>query len=182
MRGWRSIKFVAGKNTSLPVQLGCEDESDDRGNVTMCFLGNLNVEPVLLSPVQIAPTVPWLPNELYYKSDSCTERSGYPGWTIDNLSYNSVPQVDYSTATSQYGLSLNITNLSNLEKLSCTIRVDDTALDRTHSDSWIDCSVPGSSSPQTNILSTRVMFNRDYNLLAINQTWKCGGGASSGPS
>ncbi len=32
----------------------------------MCFLANLNMEPLLVSPVEIDPTVPYLPGVNYF--------------------------------------------------------------------------------------------------------------------
>ncbi len=139
----------------------------------MCFLANTNLEPSLVSPVQINPVVPWPAFVPYFEADNCTDRSEYPAWTINNLTYDhTTPRKDANSTVPLYGLSFNLTNLSNNETLPCFVRVDETTLDRTHSERWVDCAAPGSTI--LNGLSlTSILFDKDYNLVAINQTWKC---------
>jgi hypothetical protein len=141
----------------------------------MCFLANVNLEPLLVSPVEIEPTVPWLPDEQYWGGPTCVEMSESPAWTIDNLSYDHMTLgMNSDPSVPRNRLSFKLTNLANNVQLLCAIDVDETALDRTLSEQWINCLPPGPSKVK-NIVSTTVMFNKAYNLLAVNQTWQCGG-------
>jgi hypothetical protein len=167
---------MGAKRTSLPVELGCLEQLEERGNVTMCFLANVNIEPLLVSPIEIEPTTPFLPYEVYFGAETCSERSDYPSWTINNLLYTYVdPEAKTEASTANSSLSFDLINLSNGAQVSCSVEIDQTILDRTHSEEWTNCVSTGASSPKT-ILSTAIMFNKEYSLLAVNQTWQCGRG------
>ncbi len=108
----------------------------------------------------------------------------YPGWTISNLTYehglapSSSPKGSNSTARAN-SLSFNLTSLSANETFPCVIQVDETTLDRTHTERWVACDSQASRTANaSNITSTSILFNMGYSLLAVNQSWQCGPNAS----
>jgi len=165
--------FIGYHKTPLPVELGCYDETaDSRGRTRICLLADINFQAGLVSPIDIYPLVPQEPFTPYFWPDTCVERSENPGWRIDDLSFTYTSRD--VTSTPIFGiLLLNLTNNSNGDRLRCFSMIDDLELDRNHADRWIDCGVEPFPSESKRILSTQVMFNREYNVLAVNQTWKC---------
>ena len=150
----------------MPVYLGCEEQEEkEKGNYAICFMANVNIEPSLVAPVKMDIITPSWPYELHFSADTCGERSEIPAWTIADLQY------DHTSQALGGGLSFKMYNLANYETLACSVRVDETSLDRSHKEPWADCS---STSGSGNFLSTKVLFNRNYNMLGINQTWLCG--------
>ncbi len=170
----KSFNFTGQRRLPLPVQLGCIEQADQRGNITMCFLANLNMEPWLESPVEIDPTVPYMPAVNYFETDTCAQRSLYPEWTIADLAYSSGPALANGT-TAASTLSLGLTSVSTRETLICVVAVDEMAIDRTLSDPWVSCGASSrlASNSSGTSSSTTILFNREYNLLAVNQSWQC---------
>ena len=161
----------------MPVYLGCEAVTEEeRGNFTICYMGNVNIEPTLVSPVAMDIVTPAWPYELHFSADTCGERSEIPAWTITDLKYSQAAQSGGGSSPVNAGLSFKMRNLANFEDLNCSLHVDDTLLERTRGEPWVDCS---GTSASGNFLSTKVLFNRQYNMLAINQTWMCGDNSQS---
>jgi len=126
----------------------------------------------LLSPIQLSPVIPKRPYQPYFRPDTCSERSDNPAWLVENLSFvpNPAASADSKVRSINYALSLNLTNWSNGERISCSTLVNNSTLDQTFSERWLDCkSEPNSAK----ISSTRVMFDKEYKLLGINQIWSC---------
>lgn len=107
-------------------------------------------------------------NDLY---DTCIDKSPYPAWTVDSLEYSPVSGADETS--SQYTLRFGLLNRSNNDTHACVVTVDDMGLEKNHKDAWADCGSVTDSA--INTVFTNVMFNREYSLLAINQTWTCPG-------
>ncbi len=169
-------KFFADQTIQIYVDLGCFDDTDSRGHTTNCLVADVNVQISLASPITLQPVEPEPPYQSYFWRDTCTERSGYPTWKVEDLLYEHARvKAGVVSTNAPYKLSFNLTNFSNGERLVCSLGVDDTFLDRTLSEHWADCVSPSPATP-SKIVSTSVMFNRDYNVLAINQTWTCAEG------
>lgn len=156
-----------------PYSLGCEEEQLEKGWTTVCFLANVGLEARLLTPVAVQPYLPYPPyglfmNDLY---DNCKEKSPYPAWTVDHLEYSPISSGD-ETST-KYTLRFGLQNRSNNDTQACVVTVDDMELEKTGKDTWADCGSITDSA--INTVFTNVMFNRHYNLLAVNQTWRCPG-------
>jgi hypothetical protein len=152
---------------NLPAIEWCDTGDSARGAVRRCVLENTDVIPALSSPVKIHPYVPetpWVPFEF---PDGCVARSDYPIWQVDDLVYNH--------KTSAPSLSFNLTNLSNGGRIACSIEVNTTLTRSTaHSEHWQTCSTengPNLSPPD--VSGTQILFDPDYELLAIKQTWMC---------
>jgi len=155
----------------MPVYLGCEEMVNEKGPYALCFMANVNIEPTLVTPVQMDIVTPSWPYELHFSADTCGERSEIPAWTVTDFKYDRPARAGGGEKPPTAGLSFNVHNLANLETLACSVRVDETALDRSHDEPWVDCS---STSGSGKFLSTKVLFSKKYSLLGINQTWLCG--------
>lgn len=160
----------------LPITLGCLEDHSDRGEEMFCLVADADIEGNLTSPVTINPILPYFP---YPQDDfeyTCVERSDFPMWTISDLEYDHVmprPAAHAGEAVSNPGLSFNLTNLQNGLSLLCSLSVNEakTAAE-SHPEQWLDCAGLAVNS-SADIVETKVLWNRGYNLLAINQTWKC---------
>jgi hypothetical protein len=79
---------------------------------------------------------------------------------------------------SRFKLSVDLFNLAIEERMTCAIEVDElaSATDK-HTPVWADCvtpNTPGASSPKT-ITSTKLMYDPEYGVLGVKQSWMCAG-------
>lgn len=144
----------------LPEALGCNVEEAQR----WCLYGNNAINPSLSSPVVTKPLSPWYPLIPYEYPERCVERSDYPTWEVHDLLYNH--------SSTQQSLSLALVNIMNGEKLSCSIALNE-SLTRadTHNPRWNNCIDTSQVGNETS--STQILYDHDYTLLGIKQTWKC---------
>lgn len=151
---------MANGSVELPEALGCNSEAAQR----WCLYGNNAINPTLSSPVAIKPFAAWYPRIPYEYPDRCVERSDYPTFEIHDLFYNHTG--------SKQSLSLTIINIMNSAKLRCSIVLDET-LTRAdaHAPRWNNCT--DASQVGTELSATQILFDHDYGLLGIKQTWRC---------
>lgn len=151
---------MANGSVELPEALGCNSEAAQR----WCLYGNNAINPILSSPVAIKPFAAWYPRVPYEYPDRCVERSDYPTFEIHDLFYNHT--------SSKQSLSLTIINIMNSAKLRCSIVLDET-LTRAdaHAPRWNNCT--DASQIGTEVSATQILFDHDYGLLGIKQTWRC---------
>ena len=174
------IKFAANATIDLPLSLACYEDKDTRGTTETCLLGDESIPASLSSPFVIypqAPDYPYTPAD-DYRPLSCVGRSDDPQWQVDDLVFDhtAVASTARSTdATGYHALTFKLTNLQNYESQSCLVRVDQHGgLDDTLTEKWLDCNTPtGVAPPPGGILSTRIMFDAEYGLLGVNQSWTC---------
>ncbi|OIW27079.1 hypothetical protein CONLIGDRAFT_707936 [Coniochaeta ligniaria NRRL 30616] len=154
------LTFVANGSVELPDALGCNSEAAQR----WCLYGNNAIYPSLSSPVAIKPFAAWYPRTPYEYPDRCVERSDYPMWEIHDLTFNHT--------SSQQTLSVTIVNVMNGGKLSCTVALNEdlTRADK-HASRWNNCT--NTSQVGSEVSATQILFDHDYGLLGIKQTWKC---------
>lgn len=164
----RSITFMAGGTVELPFALGCGDTpTDDGGTESSCLLGNTEIRATLSAPVDITPYTPWPAWLPYEFPDRCVDRSGYPTWEVDGLVY------DHMTTTGQQNLSFNLTNISNGVAVSCALALNESLTRSTaHNERWLDCG--SNSASVAHVSGTQIMFDGDYSLLGVKQSWFCG--------
>jgi hypothetical protein len=156
-----SLTFVANGSVELPSALGCNSEATQR----WCLYGNNGINPALSSPVHIKPFPAWFPRIPYEYPDRCVERSDYPTWEIRDLVYN-------HSSPHQQNLSLSITNLMNGLRYSCSVTLDEAATRAdAHATRWSNCT--SLSYSDNGITDTQLMFDSDYGVLGIKETWKC---------
>jgi hypothetical protein len=135
---------------------------------TTCLTSNADLSMSLESPVAIDPTPPYLTWINDYVEARCVDRSGYPVWTVADLKYEN------AGISGSHALSFNLTNLSNMESISCSLVLEDRlSLQNTNQEHWANCVSPKPSLSKAPIVATQVMFDPDYGLLVINQTWTC---------
>ena len=145
------------------MDLGCGSDTD-----FYCIFGDTEIRARLESPLEIDPMEPWRPFIPYEYPEFCVQRSYYPTWEIDDLFYRHSPD--------RHFLSFNLTNLSNGKKIPCGVQVNE-SLTRgsAHEARWVYCD-PGDTSNKTvegGVAGTKVLFDRDYSLLGVQQTWQC---------
>jgi len=165
-----------GNGTTDSSITRCDDYPyEERGWETICMMNDGIAAASLTSPVTSGPTTPAPPTDAPpVKVVRCTERSAFPSWKVEGFSYR--PQ-----ATGSLELSANVTNLSNNERLLCSIKVDKPVLgSEKHPELWLNCPAakPATAAASNRILSTQLMFNNDRNVLGVKQTWTCADGVS----
>ncbi|KAH8888539.1 hypothetical protein GQ53DRAFT_826230 [Thozetella sp. PMI_491] len=159
--GNSSTVFSGHGSTPIPIAQGCGQEN----NFTFCVYADTGVSVALSMPVEIVPMLPGDETPPYELAPNCAERSSYPTWEVADLSYK--------LAGSGSSLSVNMTNLSNGQNVSCNVKVNETLLQKTfHQASWVQCDGKHGGN-STDISGTAVLFDRTYNLLGIRQNWKC---------
>lgn len=119
-----------------------------------------------------------MPRIPYEYPESCSDRSYYPTWEVDEFTYDH--------GAEQSSLSFNLTNLSNGNRIACAIAVNE-SLTRSsyHEARWVNCNSddPPKEIPEMGVSGTKVLFDRDYSVLGIEQTWRCPDDeGSSGPA
>jgi hypothetical protein len=114
--------------------------------------------------VSIKPFGAWYPRIPYEYPERCVERSDYPTWTISKLVYN------HSSAGRQR-LKFEVVNVMNGAKLECDVPLNETRTrGEMHASRWRNCSdVAGNGETS----ATQVLFDNDYGVLGIKQTWRC---------
>lgn len=161
------LKFVANGTVTIPTEGFCETAESDRGIIERCTYANRDIIPTLASPVNIRPYVPEQPWSPWEPSNTCPGRSAYPEWQIDDFAY--------AQKGKQESLQVNLTNLSNGGRIACSVDVN-TRLTRenAYAETWHMCKPPSGSNPAfTGLQNTYIMFNLDYGLFAIKQSWQC---------
>lgn len=157
------LEFVGSGTTEIPIALGCAADED-----YSCIFGNTLIKAELFSPLDITPFEPWMPRIPYQYPEFCVQRSYYPTWEVDDLLYDH--------AAKEQSLSFSLTNMANGNKVSCAIDVDE-ALTRgsSHEARWVDCNSdsPSKEMPEGGVSGTKILFDRDYSLLGVQQTWRC---------
>ncbi|KAK3938164.1 hypothetical protein QBC46DRAFT_265931 [Diplogelasinospora grovesii] len=172
------LAFAANGTWETPLIQGCLDDwNAPRGEETLCIMGNSQVSMGLSSPVTIQPQLPLLPYTPADMPYRCVDRSSDPEWTVESLLYrHHFAQMHNDTKTS-HELALNLSNLSNNERVACSLTVDELAKSRSTDGSWpwIKC-VPSHPPVNSNVSSTEVMLDTSYNVLGVRQTWNCSDG------
>lgn len=145
------------------MDLGCGTDTD-----YFCLFGNTEITAQLQSPINIAPYPPWMPRIPYEYPDSCSDRSYYPTWEVDDLVYDHGPEGP--------SLSFNLTNLPNGNTIACAISVNESLTRESyHKARWVDCNsdtLP-KEIPEGGVSGTQILFDGDYSLLGVQQTWRC---------
>lgn len=145
------------------MALGCGTDTD-----YFCLYGNTEIRAQLFSPLNIDPYEPWTPRIPYEYPEHCVERSYYPTWEINDLVYDH--------AAEEPSLSFNLTNLSNGNKLPCATNANESETRGSfHKAVWLDCGPEESSGEiaEGGVSGTKILFDRDYSLLGVQQTWRC---------
>ena len=151
---------MANGTLELPDPLGCNAEAAQR----WCLYGNNAINPGLSSPVTIKPFGAWYPRTPYEYPERCVERSDYPTWEIHSLAYNH--------SNRQQSVSLTILNVMNGAKMSCSVSLNETTTRaETHESRWTNCTDASQVGNETS--ATQILFDNDYGILGIKQTWKC---------
>lgn len=159
--------------TDMPLALGCYDEKRPAGMSTNCLMANNEINFNLSSPVTIEPVSPYYTWMDDYREERCPDRSDYPAWTVQNLVYDHAEtDPESGLAKNMHELSFDVLNLSTEERISCAVSVDDAlSLQNTRTEHWVECVTP--EKKDSTIVYTEVMFDVNYSLLGIKQSWKC---------
>jgi hypothetical protein len=152
--------FAGGGIMISPEIVRCDDYPYGvRGWETACIMRDTYVATALSYPISIRSQQPRVPEIPEARASSCVERSANPSWKIEGFAYQQ--------RASFAELSVNITNLSDDVRISCSAKTEPSKTQLTkHSAQWLSCSDPASPD-------TKVTFDPGYNVLGINQTWKC---------
>ncbi|KAK3312032.1 hypothetical protein B0H66DRAFT_585215 [Apodospora peruviana] len=168
-----ALEFAAHGVWEQPLIQGCLDDwQAPRGEEILCIMGNSQVWGALTSPIDISPQLPILPYTPAEQPERCVDRSVDPAWQVQDVLYQHHFSQTKNETENHYHLSLNLTNISNNEKVLCAATIDQ--LENVKIDgsiSWVNC-VPTSSTP-TNITSTAVMLDTINGVLGIKQSWNC---------
>ncbi|KAL1865947.1 hypothetical protein VTK73DRAFT_4953 [Phialemonium thermophilum] len=172
-----STTFAGNGTRELPMALGCGSDTD-----YFCLYGNTEIRAGLTSPVHIDPYVPWTPAIPYEYPDNCPDRSYYPTWQIEGLVYEHNSTVSGPGAVSAAAaatitfLSFNLTNLSNGKTVACDVAVNETLTrSSSHASHWVSCDPAdaGNVTAQGGVAGTKIMFDRDYSIIGVEQSWRC---------
>ncbi|KAI1774239.1 hypothetical protein F4818DRAFT_419365 [Hypoxylon cercidicola] len=174
-----TLDFSATGSTTVPPGPPCPETGEGDPD---CVPRNIEVEATLTSPVKIQPTEPQLPQKPPNGTTSCVDRSTTPAWHVTDLLYQHFHSSNFSATELYYVLSLSVTNWATNESVLCSATVDELAAQNAnHSAQWLECNYElGSISAST--LSTQFMFDLDYSLLGIKQTWDCPEASSTSDS
>jgi hypothetical protein len=151
---------VANGTLELPDALGCNSEATQR----WCLYGNNAITPALTSPVNIKPFPAWYPRVPYEYPDRCVERSDYPRWEIRDFLY------DHRKGAQS--VSFTIRNVMNGAVQTCLMDINETSTRADdHTTRWATCT----KTPDVvdGVEATQILFDHDYGLFGVKQTWKC---------
>jgi hypothetical protein len=165
-----SLSFAANGVVYI-FDLGCLESKDQEWPSVSCLLSGTGMAATLQSPIELSPLMPNFPYEAYYTPERCVDRSGTPSWEVADFFYDHTePRLDSPESGPYYPLSLNLTNFSTGERLICLAKINDTVFSSTYVEQWFECQLPTPSSSQPR---TAVMFDVEYNLLGVRQSWDC---------
>ncbi|KAK3386838.1 hypothetical protein B0H63DRAFT_500485 [Podospora didyma] len=169
-----SLHFAANGTWETPLIQGCLDDWEaPRGQETLCIMGNSQVSSSLTSPIKIQPQLPIMPYTPSELPERCVDRSVDPEWEIDDLLYQHHYSQKNNVTKNYYDLFLNLTNISNNERVACSVTVDESkGSDASGSVPWVKCA-PAVTSSNGNVSSTEVLLDKGYNIVAVRQTWNC---------
>ncbi len=137
-------------------------------------MGNSQVSGILSRPLVMSPQLPLLPYTPYEPAFRCPERSKDPEWQVEKLLYQYHYAQTNSDRTKTYDLFLNITNLSNGARVTCTVTVDQLAAASSKGATpWVKCKEEVEETPGDLVLSTEVSLNAEDGVLGVRQMWYC---------
>ncbi|KAK0634301.1 hypothetical protein B0T17DRAFT_649545 [Bombardia bombarda] len=173
------LKFDAFGWWEIPLIQGCLDDWEGaRGEETLCIMGNSQVWASLSGPVAIQPQLPILPYTPADLPERCVDRSVDPEWQVEDLLYQHHYVSLKNETKKYYDLSLNLTNISNREKVLCSVTVDQIKdVTKDGSTKWVACVNGATGANATSsITSTSILFDDVNKLLGVTQAWNCSDG------
>ncbi|KAK3343388.1 hypothetical protein B0T25DRAFT_614369 [Lasiosphaeria hispida] len=169
------LSFSANGSWVSPLIQGCLDDwQAPRGEEILCIMGNSQVAGSLSHPVNIAPQLPLLPYTAYEPPSRCVDRSVDPEWQIENLLYRHHSKQSGGKTEKTYNLSLDLTNISNGDKVACNTTVDELkSVDPKGSIPWAKCSPVVGSQNTSMTTSSEIMLDTTHGVLGVRQSWYC---------